>query len=471
MGNHDKNDRVLPMRVKMGFGMANLGDTITTEFVGAFLIFFLTNIAGIRPALAGTIVFIGVIWDAISDPIIGAMSDKSKLKSGRRRPFLLMSALPIIVFTTLLFTAIDVGDGLKFGYFVVMTIFYWTSYTMFNIPYLSLGSELTTNNDEKTKASSIRQVFGTIGLLFANALPLMLVTAFKNAGMTETRAWTVAALVLGIISALAILITWRSTRGWEIKYDQADTGSESILKNLGKVLTYRPYILIIVASFLFYFAFNTCNATVIYNTLVVVGASEADTAVVYLSGTLVGVALSLLIGWLAVKFDKKWVFILFMAFAGVSLSLFRLIGFPSILAQAIQFSLAHFGIIVFLVLSYNLLYDACEVYQFKSGQMLTGVMVSYFSFFIKLGKATALQVVGIILEASGYNAGLAVQPESAKSAVVNMSSIIPGSLMLLCALVICFYPITRSRFRAMQNAKKLRDAGQDYTTEGFKQIL
>lgn len=75
MANHDEYDRKLPMKVKLGFGVANLGDTVITEFVGAFLIFFLTNVAGVRPALAGTIVFIGVIWDAISDPIIGTMSD------------------------------------------------------------------------------------------------------------------------------------------------------------------------------------------------------------------------------------------------------------------------------------------------------------------------------------------------------------------------------------------------------------
>ena len=102
MENLEKYDRHLPMKVKVGFGIANLGDTIITEFVGAFLIFFLTNIAGIRPTLAGTIVFIGVIWDAISDPIIGTMSDRCTLKSGRRRPFLLIAAGPIILFTMLL---------------------------------------------------------------------------------------------------------------------------------------------------------------------------------------------------------------------------------------------------------------------------------------------------------------------------------------------------------------------------------
>lgn len=229
--------------------------------------------------------------------------------------------------------------------------------------------------------------------------------------------------------------------------------------------------MVIVASFLFYFAFNTCNASVIYNTIVVVGATEADTAVVYLAGTIVGVILSVLIGKLAVVFDKKWVFITFMAIAGFALVIFKFVGFHSITDQVIQFCMAHFAIIGFLVLSYNLLYDVCEVYEFKTGEMLTGVMISYFSFFIKLGKATALQAVGILLDLGGYDASLTIQPDSAKAAVTNMASIIPGCLMLLCALVVCFYPINRVRFRAMQNARKLKDEGKAYSTSEFDRIL
>ena len=103
--------------------------------------------------------------------------------------------------------------------------------------------------------------------------------------------------------------------------------------------------------------------------------------------------------------------------------------------------------------------------------MLTGVMISYFSFFIKLGKATALQAVGILLDLGGYDASLTIQPDSAKAAVTNMASIIPGCLMLLCALVVCFYPINRVRFRAMQNARKLKDEGKAYSTSEFDRIL
>lgn len=468
--NHDEYDRKLPMKVRVGFGIANLGDTVITEFVGAFLIFFFTNIAGIRPAVAGMIVSVGVLWDAVSDPVIGTLSDRSKFKSGRRRPFLLMSVLPIIISTALLFTAVDFPSGLKIAYYILMLIFYWTAYTLFNIPYLSLGSELSTNNDEKTITSSIRQVFGTVGLLFANALPLMLVSIFKGIGFSDVHSWTSAAAVLGAIAGTAVLITWRSTRGWEIVYEQKEN-QESAFRSLGQVLKYKPYILIIVASFFFYFAFNTCNSTIIYNAMSVIGVSEAETAIVYTIATIAGIILSVVIGRLAVMFDKKWVFVSFMAFSGIALCLFKVIGFPNINYQIAQFTLAHFGIIVFLVLSYNLLYDTCEVYEFKSGQMLTGVMVSYFSFFIKLGKAAALQCVGLILDTSGYKADLAVQPDSAKEAVISMASVIPGGLMVVCALIIAVYPISRKRFRAMQEAKKLKDAGKDYSVEEFREIL
>lgn len=466
----NKYDRKIPYKVKLGFGIANLGDTIITEFVGAFLLFFFTNIVGIRPALAGAIVFAGVLSDAVSDPVIGTLSDRSSMKSGQRRPFLLMSILPIITFTTLLFTPLNVSDNMKVVIYILVVICYWTSYTMFNIPYLSLGSELTTNNDEQVKLSGVRQVCGSLGLLFANALPMIVVAKFKDFGFTETHSWTATAFVLAVMSGLAILTAWRSTRGWEIPYEPSKE-KQSFIKNIGKMLKFKPYILVIVAAFLFYIAFYFVNSTVIYNMISVIGGVEADTSVVYLAGTIVGMILTVVFGKLAIVLDKKNVFIGSMVIAGVSLIAFKFIGFNSILAQTVQFCLAQFAIIAFLMLGYNLIYDTSEVYEFKTGVRQTGLMVSYFSFFLKLGKALGLQLVGIILDISGYNANVTAQSAEAKNAIINMSSVIPGVLVLLCALAIVIYPITRDRFKAMQKARELRDAGKEYSTKEFEEML
>ena len=95
MEHKDNYDRLLPMPVKLGFGIANLGDTVITEFVGAFFIFFLTNIAGVRPALAGTIVFLGSYVGCLSDSHHrNHVQTGCTLEAGRRRPFLLISTVP-----------------------------------------------------------------------------------------------------------------------------------------------------------------------------------------------------------------------------------------------------------------------------------------------------------------------------------------------------------------------------------------
>ncbi|SHJ39817.1 MFS transporter [Hespellia stercorisuis] len=465
-----KYDRKLPFFTKCGFGVANIGDTIITEFVGAFLLFFFTNVAGLRPALGGLVVSLGILWDAVSDPIIGTMSDRCTSKHGRRRPFIMLSVIPIIISSVLLFTNVNLPMTGKFIYYVITIIFYWTSYTMFNIPYLSLGSELTTNNDEKTSASSIRQVFGTCGLLFSSTLPMILVSAYEKFGMTTNHAWSCAAGTLGFMAALAIFITWYSTRGWEIPFPP-QSKSDPILKNLGKVLVYKPYIILIVGSLIFYCAFNTITSTVVYHATIVLGVDEAASSIVFLSGTIFGIILSILVGKLAIRFDKKWVFVVFMFISGTTLLVFRVVGIHSLVAQCIEYSLAHFAIIGFLVLSYNLLYDTCETYEFRSGKMLTGVMVSYFSFFVKLGKAAAIQIVGIILEIAGYQAGQTVQSENVVVAVKNLVTLFPGILLIVCGLIICIFPITKKRFLAMQEAKELRKEGKEYSTDAFQKIL
>mgnify|MGYP000626979767 CR=1 FL=1 len=145
----------------------------------------------------------------------------------------------------------------------------------------------------------------------------------------------------------------------------------SHFKSLGKVLTYKPYILVIVASFLFYFAFNTCNASVIYNTIVVVGATEADTAVVYLAGTIVGVILSVLIGKLAVVFDKNGSLSPSWPLQALPGNI-QICGLPQHHGPGYPVLYGALCIIGFLVLSYNLLYDVCEVYEFKTGRCSPG---------------------------------------------------------------------------------------------------
>ena len=110
-------DRHIPFRTKLGYALGGTGDAIAYDFIGSFLLFFLTDLAGISPAIAGTIIGIAVLWDAITDPVIGMLSDRCKSKYGKKRPFLLFSAIPLAIIMMMLFHVVGFNGNAKVAYY------------------------------------------------------------------------------------------------------------------------------------------------------------------------------------------------------------------------------------------------------------------------------------------------------------------------------------------------------------------
>ena len=209
-------NRHIPFKTKVGYSLGGTGDAIAYDFIGSFLMFFLTDLAGISPAIAGSIIGVAVLWDAITDPIIGMLSDRCKSKYGKKRPFILFSAIPLAVVMIMLFHVVGFEGNAKVAYYVIFAMLFWTAYTVFNIPYFALGGCLTVNTDERTRIRSIAQVFNFIGVFFASAVPTFLVGLFKDMGCSDANSWQYAVIIIGTIAAIVILISWYATRGYEL---------------------------------------------------------------------------------------------------------------------------------------------------------------------------------------------------------------------------------------------------------------
>lgn len=129
----------LSMKKMLGYSMGALGDNASYCLVFNFLSFFFTTIAGVSPRVSGIIISIALVWDAITDPICGIMMDRSRCKYGKRRPFILTS-LPVLgASMILLFLNVDFPQAQKNIYYMVLVCVFWLAYTVFNIPYYSLG--------------------------------------------------------------------------------------------------------------------------------------------------------------------------------------------------------------------------------------------------------------------------------------------------------------------------------------------
>ena len=201
MTNIDTNK--LPKGLIFGYGLPRFGAAIIFLSVVIYLPKFCTDTLMLAPALIGWMFLFGRVWDGITDPAMGYISDRTRLKMGRRRPYFLISAIPIGVCYFLLWSP---PPGLTGGMlFLYLTLFYlatYTFFTMFSIPYESLVAELSTDYHERTVLTGVREGLGLLGALVATLAPPLTNRYLLN----ERLSYSWVAAVTGVITAVLILI-------------------------------------------------------------------------------------------------------------------------------------------------------------------------------------------------------------------------------------------------------------------------
>ena len=474
MSQNNLNDlnRKIPFKTNVGYSLGGTGDAIAYDFIGSFLLFFLTDLAGISPAIAGTIISVAVIWDAITDPIIGMLSDKNKSKYGKKRPFLIGSAIPLGVIMMLLFHCVSFDGNAKVAYYVIFAILFWTAYTTFNIPYFALGGCLSTNTDERTKIRSVAQVFNFIGVFFASAVPTFLIGMFQKAGHNEADSWQYAVIIIGAIAAIAILISWNATRGYELNITEStDSSHDNIFKEIKEVICIKPYLNVIISQLLFYASYTISSASVLYFTENNLGLGETEASLIYTGITAGGIIVAALLGPVAVKFDKRSAYIACMFIGGGIMVVGKFLPIESLAIAVLFAAVINIGSAGHWTLSYTLLYDVFEIDEFRSGKRREGFLMAYFSFCGKLGGAFAGFLTGWILELANYSAGAATQSPEVLASIKSLFTLWPGLFCLAAGVVIVLYPGNKTRMTLLLKNLELKRQGKEYTTEGFEKLI
>ena len=170
----------LPTWRKWMYGSGDLGFSITSTIVVAYFAIFLTDVVGVRAGIAAIAIFIGRTWDYINDPLFGYISDRTRTRWGRRRPYLLFGPIPFaIVFALMWWRPPIQGDVALVVYYAFIYVLYDAAATMIYMPYFALTPELTSDYDERTSLTSVRAFFSIFGSLVAFTIPLMIVNGFS----------------------------------------------------------------------------------------------------------------------------------------------------------------------------------------------------------------------------------------------------------------------------------------------------
>lgn len=463
-----KTNSKLPGWVKFCYGGGEGSNSLIWTFFYVFFLFFLTDIVKLEPATAGFIMMVGVIWDAVTDPLIGIWSDNLKWKWGRRRPLLLAVALPYGILSWLLFTDFNLGDRGTIIYFILAVIGYMTAFTFLNVPYTALAAEMTQDYDERTSLISFRTLWSMVASIFGAALPFMLAGAFADMFGSQRIGWSISAAILGLASVFPILLTWRMTRGYELFPEQATVKWRDIREAL---LGNRPFRYVMGIWTFGIVAINVSAAAVVYFFTYRMGYSEDESSIAFLFFMCASVIWVPIISKTAQNLGKRKSLMIFMGgWAFVCAVLFMMVDQGDTIFLYCLLFLAAMGNSGIYLLGWSMIPDVIEVDEFKTGQRREGLYFGIIAFSQKLGSAIAIWLIGVSLSLVGYTPG-AAQSTKAMWGIRLIFSEGTAFFILLVIIVCLFSPMTREKHQALTEAIARKRMNQNYDTVKIRDLI
>jgi len=461
------NDKI-PGWVKFGYGGGEGSNSLIWTLFYVYFLFFLTDVVKIEPATAGFIMMVGVIWDAITDPLIGIWSDNLKWKWGRRRPLLLAVALPYGILSWLLFTDFSLGDTGTIIYFILAVIGYMTAFTFLNVPYTALAAEMTQDYDERISLISFRTLWSMVASIFGAALPFVLAGFFTDMFGNEKTGWSIAVAVLGLASIFPILLTWRVTRGYELFPEQIAVKWRDIREAL---FGNRPFRFILGIWTCGIIAINISAAAAVYFFTYRMGYSEDESSIAFLFLMCASVFWIPIISKTAQRLGKRKALTIFMGgwLLGSAVLVLMVDHGDTILFYSVLF-IAAVGNSSIYLLGWSMIPDVIEVDEFKTGQRREGLYFGLIAFVQKLGSAIAIWFIGIILSWVGYTPG-ATQSTEAMWGIRLIFSEGTAFFILLVIIICLLSPMTREKHKALTEAISRKKSDKDYDTAKIQDLI
>ncbi|MCM1483328.1 MAG: MFS transporter [Muribaculaceae bacterium] len=456
---------------KIGYGFGDMASSMFWKVFSYYLPFFYSNIFGLSLIDAGVLVLVTRIWDAVSDPMMGIVADRTNTRWGKYRPYLLFMAAPFSICGILLFTTPDWSYAGKLIWAYVTYILMMTVYTGINVPYGAMLGVVSENPKEKTVFSSFRMFFAYGGSFIALAAWEPICNIFERSmGFSPATSWQFAMIVIAAACFVLFLLCFKLTR--EHLHTQSTVSIGDDFKSL---LSNKPWWLLIGAALCFNMFCTVRGATVAYFFADVIGPDANiflfSVSFLFYSGlflsigevaNMVGVAMTVSI---AGRLGKKTTFIavnaalvvLSIAFFFVPLSS---AGYWWMLVLQVLISMLT-GIMSPLV--WSMYADVSDYSELKNNTASTGLIFSSSSMAQKFGGAIGGAAVLWLLEACGYitrsaeaGADALVQPEGALTCLWMLMTFIPAAVSVLAILVVSFYPLTTTAVERIVAELKVR---------------
>jgi len=433
------SERLSPL-TKFLYGMGDTGFSLSSTIIGVYFAIFLTDVVRIDAKLAAAAIFIGRSWDYINDPLIGHISDRTRTRWGRRRPFLLFGFLPYaLAFTMLWWIPPWASDLARVIYYAAAYVLYDAAATFVYMPYYALTPELTEDYDERTSLNSYRMAFSIAAGLIAFTIPLMIVGSFEpqNAGRV-----LFMAAVFGLASGLPLLGTFFGTRE---RVERQALPPPTLKESVRAALRNRPFMFAMGIFLLTWVTVNLLETMLLYF-LKYWLLLEAQSDLIL--GTIFVVAFLVLPFWVFVaeRWSKRLAYIVGIAFwALVQIVLIMLQpGAPMALILGLS-ALAGIGVSAAHVIPWSIIPDAVEWDELQTGQRHEGMFYSLVTLIQKVASSVALPLALLVLDRCGYVANVAQQNPGTLLAIRALVGLVPALLLCGGIAFAAVYPLSREK--------------------------
>lgn len=449
---NDLNQSKVPFISKLAYGMGDVGCNFSWMFVGNFLMIFYTDVFGISMSAVATLILFSRFWDAINDPIIGGLSDKTHTRWGRYRPWLLFAApLTALVLILTFWAHPDWSQTHKIIYMAVTYCILVLGYTCVNIPYGTLCGAMTQNMTERAQINTSRSVSAMIAIGIINIITIPLIEWLGNGNARQ--GYLLIAILYGTIFAVCHIFCFAKTK----EVVEVPVAQKIPLRlQLQAVAKNKPYLLALLGQVLFGFILYGRNADLLYYFTYVENDAVLFTyySMAIIIPSIIGAACFPKVFQLTS--NKGWAASVFAFGTGITIiALFFFSPVTSPIPFYLFAALSQFFFSGFNTAIYAIIPDCVEYGEWRTGIRNDGFQYAFISLGNKIGMALGTALLALSLGWAGYEANT-TQNEAVVAIMRHSFSTIPGILWVVTALALFFYKLDKRSYNRILAVIKYR---------------
>lgn len=454
---------------RIGFGSGDMAQNLIYQTISIWLLFFYTNVFGLKPAVAATMFLVVRLVDVLWDPIVGTLVDKKNPRWGKYRSWLIFGGIPLVALAILCFWNQFNGSVI---YAYVTYVGMSMCYTLVNVPYGALNSSLTRDTDEITILTSTRMFMANLGALAVKSLPLVIAlfvpAAMRTAGSgtpTDPRAWFITIAIFALAGLLLLFFCFSQCKE-RVVMDRKEAANVKVSDLWMEFIRNKP---LRILAFFFITAFammSVGNAADAYFMTYNVGATPLMTTAFMWLGTIPAFIFMPLVPAIKRRIGKKGMFYLFLgtAIAGMAM-MYLFVSIPAIKSHFWALCIAQFvkstGIIVATGYMWALVPEVVAYGEFTTGRRIAGIVNALTGIFFKAGMALGGVVPGLVLAIVGFNAALPQQTALAEQGILWLVCVIPAILLVLAMWIISKYELSDGKMEEINRAIEERNNAAD----------